>query len=706
MLKKIKDWLYYYFAEKNWGVRREYGPYVDAHQEEHKKHRWKHWWLLVRLNWHYRVLRRESWLYSSDRKDQNTVFKHLPYMNGPENDINKRMLPVHFARELLQFDVISFDVFDTLIFRPFKRPQDLFFIVGKRLNFCGFNETFLSIRCSAEIAAREVVEKSRGHREVNIYDIYNQIAKETDISQEKGVNTEFEVEMDYCFANPYMYEVFRILRAQGKKIIITSDMYLPESMIKILLEKNGYSGFDKIYVSCDYKCSKARGTLYEIIKKDYNYPDCKIVHIGDNVKSDISQAEKRGIYTKYYQNVHEIGNKYRPDSMTPLIGSIYSGIINTYLHNGNAHYSFFYEYGFTYVGLYIYGMCQWINKVAKERGIDKLIFLSRDGWLYSRVFDYLFPNVNKTYCPWSRNAAMKSVVVKRNFKEFINRYVDYRINDSDKNTFITVESLLKTLEINELSDELIKYGLEMNTPLTENVKENMHCFLNDHRDYLIKNFETDRVELGKVYSYAVKDCKHVALIDVGWSGHNLLALKYFIQNDLHKECDITCLMAFEKSGINIPDMLEENLESYIASTFYNRDIIWKYHNKSNSKINTPFFEVPTQTTQPSFSGISKNGKYMYDIPAVEDYEIVREIERGVFDFCKIYHSFTKHESYLRNIPGIDAYSPFSMAVRSIKFIKNNFKGIHISFNIGGDLVNQKIETFSEQINVFQGDKKQ
>jgi len=66
----LKDKLYFYFAEKNWGVRREYGPYVDAHKEEHRTHRIKHWWLLVRLNWHYRILRRKDYLldFSSMRK--------------------------------------------------------------------------------------------------------------------------------------------------------------------------------------------------------------------------------------------------------------------------------------------------------------------------------------------------------------------------------------------------------------------------------------------------------------------------------------------------------------------------------------------------------------------------------------------------------------------------------------------------------------
>jgi len=39
----------------------------------------------------------------------------------------------YFIDKLLLYDVISFDVFDTLIFRPFSDPKDLFYIVGDRL---------------------------------------------------------------------------------------------------------------------------------------------------------------------------------------------------------------------------------------------------------------------------------------------------------------------------------------------------------------------------------------------------------------------------------------------------------------------------------------------------------------------------------------------------------------------------------------------
>ena len=105
MLKKIKDILYYYFAEKNWGVRREYGPYVDAHQQEHKKSPWKHWWLLIQLNWHYRILRKKTLLIK-------TPFSNLKstQISINESTCSKRKDVLTVAKELLNYDIISFDV--------------------------------------------------------------------------------------------------------------------------------------------------------------------------------------------------------------------------------------------------------------------------------------------------------------------------------------------------------------------------------------------------------------------------------------------------------------------------------------------------------------------------------------------------------------------------------------------------------------------
>ena len=47
---------------------------------------------------------------------------------------------VSFVEKLSSYDVISFDIFDTLIFRPFSEPTDLFYFVGEQLGIMNFKE--------------------------------------------------------------------------------------------------------------------------------------------------------------------------------------------------------------------------------------------------------------------------------------------------------------------------------------------------------------------------------------------------------------------------------------------------------------------------------------------------------------------------------------------------------------------------------------
>lgn len=289
MLKRIKDKLYNYLAEKHWGVRREYGPYVDAHQEEHAKAPWKHWWLLIRLNWHYRILRKKTLLLSvREAPDKSEPFQ--------------RPAAAHFATDLSEYDVISFDIFDTLISRPFAEPADLFAIVGSRLGIANFRE----IRTDAERDARAEANALTGSYEVTIYDIYERVSERIGIDVNKGIETELEAEKEYCFADPYMKQVYEILLGQGKEIVITSDMYIPHDRMEELLASCGYTGYKKLYVSCDYRCSKHTGGLFKKLISESQGK--KIVHVGDNFTSDVASARKSGIAAEYYRNGRATGN--------------------------------------------------------------------------------------------------------------------------------------------------------------------------------------------------------------------------------------------------------------------------------------------------------------------------------------------------------------------------------------------------------------
>lgn len=392
------------FVERNKYVEQEYHNYIQVNSKNGKRHRGMEWLFLMRVNLAYFILNRRTRTIINESVPVKGNGK-LPYLDGAESGLYKRRKEIHLAKDLMVYDVISFDIFDTLILRPFAKPTDLFMVVGNKLKIIDF----MRIRMEAEKAARDEAMVLKGNHEVSIYEIYEKVSRKTGIDVQKGVDAEFETEMEFCFANPYMKRVYDLLKDQGKKIILTSDMYLPADMMEKLLKSCGYEGYQKLYISCDYECNKRSGGLYKTIRHEMG-DAAKIIHIGDNYTTDVNSAKSNGFETSYYKNCQDIGKQYRSDNMSELVGSFYAGIINTHLHNGSKQYSPYYEYGYIYGGLYVTGYCNWIHKKAKEEKVDKILFLSRDGYIYQKVFNQMFDDVSNEYVYWSRIANIKYTI--------------------------------------------------------------------------------------------------------------------------------------------------------------------------------------------------------------------------------------------------------------------------------------------------------
>lgn len=181
-----------------------------------------------------------------------------------------------------QADVVSFDIFDTLILRLLGQPTDVFFIVEQKLGIMDFR----NIRMQAEWEMRRKQHDCTGNYEVTLAQIWDNLAEELlGYGDEKaasfsaeGQALEIATEVFLCYANPFMLALWQRLQEQGKRIIVVSDMYLPGDALSSLLEKKGFTGFEKLYVSCEYGKSKADGSLYEQVKADYTGK--KILHIG------------------------------------------------------------------------------------------------------------------------------------------------------------------------------------------------------------------------------------------------------------------------------------------------------------------------------------------------------------------------------------------------------------------------------------------
>ena len=200
---------------------------------------------------------------------------------------------------------------------------------------------------------------------------------------------EQETEKELCFANPYLLDVFRILQRKGKRIIVLSDMYLPKETVSEMLGKCGFSGIEACFVSCECGCSKSGGGLYGKIEKALG--PGSYIHIGDCRTADVENARKAGWDSMLYQNVNRAGEPFRAMEMSSVTGSVYRGLVNAHLHNGLQVRDRDYECGFLYGGILALGYCQFIRRYTQSHGIERILFLSRDGHILFRVYCLLYP---------------------------------------------------------------------------------------------------------------------------------------------------------------------------------------------------------------------------------------------------------------------------------------------------------------------------
>ena len=76
---------------------------------------------------------------------------------------------------------------------------------------------------------------------------------------------------------------------------------------------------------------------------------------------------------------------------------------------------------------------------------------------------------------------------------------------------------------------------------------------------------------------------------------------------------------------------------------------------------------------------------------------MQEIHNGILDFSKIYKNFFKKDPYILNISGYDAYCPYRMIIKNLKWIKKFFDKIAFARGISGDGKIQKIETIGDLV---------
>lgn len=216
-------------------------------------------------------------------------------------------------------DLVSIDIFDTCLTRDVERPVDIFAIVEQKLLEKGFKASgFAKRRREAENASRQVQFTKNHSFEVNLDDIYAQFLQQNSYSDaclKQAKEIEYATECSHLYAVPDLLALVTYLKGQHIPFCIVSDMYLPSAFLQQVMQKKGFSGWDNFIVSCAVGKSKWGKDIWSL---PY-FQGRKILHIGDNVQSDVVFPKGFGIETLHYA---------RAMSKIPFDADLNAGCVN------------------------------------------------------------------------------------------------------------------------------------------------------------------------------------------------------------------------------------------------------------------------------------------------------------------------------------------------------------------------------------------
>lgn len=668
MEKTLRAKIYHFLVNRKPGIRQRYHRFHDGTTGMKKV---VSWFYLLWLNFCYYVL---FCRFLGEQTEFPVYEEKKPPCAESESVLanRDRKSVLETVSFLMQYDVISFDIFDTLIFRPFSEPTDLFFFLGERTGILDFKR----LRMQAEAEARVQKYKEEKHYEIKLSDIWSRLENEIGVTKEQGMQMEQALEMEFCYANPFMQQVFTQLREHGKRIVITSDMYLSKAFLLELLQKNGYGGYEELYVSCEYEKSKAEGSLYEVVKGAYPDTD-SMIHVGDNPVSDVKNAKKHGFEVFYYPNVNRNALLYRAYDMSAVVGGAYRGIVNNKLYNGTEQLSMEYEYGYIYGGLFVLGYCNFIHTYARVHGIDKLLFLSRDGDILRQAYAVLFPEEKTEYVYWSRAAATK-LMARYNRYDFFRRYLYHKADGT-----YTLEQILKSMRLEFLLDRLLQ-RLPHEIYLTSGNVSQVKRFLEANWQEVTAVYDRESKAAELYYKKVLGDSRNALAVDIGWAGSGAIALDYLVQKVWKLPCSITGAVAGTNSvhnfEVDASEIFLQNgkLAAYLYAQSFNRDL-WKKHDPNTD--DNIFFELLLASPTPQFLGFEldeASGEVSYLFGKVDaNPEGMKEIQSGILDFVRDYQKHFSGYPYLFCVSGRDAYAPILAASGNkkayLKALKKKFE---------------------------------
>ena len=594
----------------------------------------------------------------------------LHYFTDPEAP--SRQTADELVGTLARHDAISFDIFDTAIVRAVSRPLHVFRIMGLLLNVTDFTKK----RMQAEAHARTWNDRLKGTREVTLDDIYSVLAeRHSDIEGWKEL--EIDLELRLTRPNPFIRSAYDRLKAMGKRLVFTSDMYLPREVIEDMLARAGYSGHETIFLSNEHAARKGDGTLQAIVARHFG-PGISVAHVGDVFDADVRLSNEAGLTGVF--NPDQRIFKREPDPAS-LADGFREAVIDNAMGTGLWEDGLHYTHGFRVGGILALGYIEFLERVARQKGADRILFLGRDCYVLSQIYNRFFASLPSSYVETARVAAL-TLTAGQNFHDYIMRTFFRWFHESNNSR--PLRQLLEETGFGYLTGELEQADIEpLQFPASAN-EQRLQDFFWSRKDLIIAHLSETRQIADAYLAEAIGDAQTVLAVDIGWTGSCITMLRDFLRSTRgDKAPAVAGALMVTSRNEQISDAVSDgSISAFVYSPLENLEIAREVMPGGNvprqkKDILTHAVEYLFTETVASTVGYGRDAEGRpvpvrgANVPA--NPEQIREMQRGMIDFVERYLDYSAGLHHLRRIGPYTAFQPLRNALGQRPYLHAVYK---------------------------------
>jgi predicted HAD superfamily hydrolase len=202
--------------------------------------------------------------------------------------------------QLANQEVISFDLFDTLVRRKYTAPDYAKLKLGHQLTARGVIKSASDFVCLRNSVEFELRKKRNFQGDVTLEEICFDLAKALKLPESAASELaaqEFLLDFSMMLPKDEMVEIYNYL-SSFREVWIVTDTYYNKEQIERILKKITLNDPDQLFVSSELKMRKDNLTLWRHIKQKIQSEKIgSHIHVGDNVVSDAQLPGDIGLRT-------------------------------------------------------------------------------------------------------------------------------------------------------------------------------------------------------------------------------------------------------------------------------------------------------------------------------------------------------------------------------------------------------------------------